>query len=439
MIGAVAAMFASSAPLLAQDKVSLIRDAEIESTIRAYATPIFKVAGIDPNGVRVFLVNDRSLNAFVAGGLNLFMNTGLLMRADDASQVIGVIAHESGHISGGHLARQQDIMRGALAETILAMVLGGAAAAVGGNPAAGVPVIAGALTIGERSILRYSREMESAADQAALTALERTGQSARGLHEFLKILSDEELLASDRQDPYLRTHPITGERVDSVANFLLRSKYSSAPTRPEFAAMHKRMRAKLLGYFEPGRALALYRQNDQSLEARYARAFAYARTPDYARAAAEFDSLLKEFPDDAYFLESKGWMYIESGKPALAVPLLDRAVKLKPNESLIRTELGQAQLDSERPDLLRPAIENLENASRSDPNSGEARRLLAIAYSRTGQIGMANLAEAERAAVEGRRAEARNFATRAMREVPEGSPAWLRAQDVFKMTERNRQ
>ncbi len=171
IVGAVAACFASSAPLLAQERLSFIRDAEIESTIRAYATPIFNVAGIDPTAVRVYLVNDRTLNAFVAGGLNLFINTGLLMRAEDAAQVIGVIAHESGHLSGGHLARQQDIMRGALAETILAMVLGGAAAAAGGNAGAAVPAIAGALTIGERSILRYSREMESAADQAGVTAL----------------------------------------------------------------------------------------------------------------------------------------------------------------------------------------------------------------------------------------------------------------------------
>jgi predicted Zn-dependent protease len=439
MMGAVATLFASSAALHAQERISFIRDAEIESTIRAYATPIFNVTGLDPAAIRIYLVNDRTLNAFVAGGLNLFINTGLLMRADDASQVIGVIAHETGHISGGHLARQQDIMRGALAETILAMVLGGAAAAAGGNLGATLPTIAGALTIGERSILRYSREMESAADQAGVTALERSGQSARGMYEFLKILADEELIAYDRQDPYLRSHPITRERVDFVRNFLTKSKFTDTPTKPEFVVMHKRMRAKLLGYLDATRALQVYRDTDTSMEARYARAYAYSRIPDYPRAFGQLDSLIKEFPNDAYFLDAKGGLLIEAGRPKEAVALLDRAVKLKPNEPLIRTALGQAQVDSEQPELLKPAIENLEIASRADSENGEARRLLSIAYSRNGQIGLANLAQAERAVLSGKRAEARNFATRAMREVPEGSPAWLRAQDVLQMTERNRQ
>jgi predicted Zn-dependent protease len=203
--------------------------------------------------------------------------------------------------------------------------------------------------------------------------------------------------------------------------------------------MHQRMRAKLFGYFDPARTLQIYRDNDNSVEARYARAWAYSRAPNYPRAFALLDSLLKDYPDDPYFLESKGSLYIEAGKPREAVPLLERAVALKPNEGLIRTALGQAQVGSERPELLKPAIENLEVASRNDPENGEARRLLAIAYSRNGQIGMANLAEAERAAIGGRRAEARNFATRAMRDLAEGSPAWLRAQDVLQMSSRNRQ
>ncbi len=247
------------------------------------------------------------------------------------------------------------------------------------------------------------------------------------------------MLAVDRQDPYLRTHPITRERVDFVRNFLTKSKFTDAPTKPEFVTMHKRMRAKLLGYLDPGRALQVYRDTDNSMESRYARAWAYSRQPNYPRAQTLLDSLLKDYPDDPYFLESKGELFIEQGKPLDAIPVLQRAVNQKPGESLIRTELGQAQVDSEKPEFLRPAIENLEMASRSDPDNGESRLLLSSANTRNGQLGIGNLAQAERAALAGKRAEARNFATRAMREIPEGTPAWLRAQDVLQMSERNRQ
>lgn len=438
-IGAVATLFASSASLCAQEKLSFIRDAEIETTIRSYAAPILSVAGLDPSAVRVFLVNDRTLNAFVAGGLNLFINTGLLTRSEDAGQVIGVISHETGHISGGHLARQQDIMRGAMAESILAMVLGAAAAAAAGNATAAAGAIAGGVGIGERSLLRYSREMESAADQAGLNFLERTGQSARGLYDFLKILADEELLAIDRQDPYLRSHPITNERIDFVRNFLTKSKFTNAPTKPEFVISHRRMRAKLLGYLEPSRALQLYRDNDNSVESRYGRALAYSRAPNYPRAFALLDSLIAEAPNDAYFLDTKGGLLLEAGRPAEALPVLERAVQLKPNEPLIRTALGQAQIESDRPGALRAAIENLDIARRADPENPETWRLLSIAYSRDGQIGMANLAQAERASIGGRRAEARNFSGRALRELKEGTPAWLRAQDIQQQSDKSRQ
>jgi predicted Zn-dependent protease len=431
VIGALAALWVMASPAVAQQqRISFIRDAEIENTIRAYAAPLFAAAGLDPSSMGVHLVNDRSLNAFVANGLNLYMNTGLLIRAKDASQVIGVIAHETGHISGGHLARMRDGMEGAMAEAIVAMVLGAAAGVASGDAGAGMAVITGGLQVAERGMLRYSREMESSADQAGVNLLERTGQSAKGMMEFLGILADQELASTSRQDPYVRTHPITRERVEFVRNFVSNSRFSNAPVPAHLDELHRRMRAKLQGYLEPARALTLYKESDRSLEARYARAIAYSRRPDYARAAAVMDDLLREYPNDAYFIEAKAQMLFESGKVAESVPFYARTVALLPNEPLLRTAFAHAQMESGKPELLAEAIANLERSRQQDPRHSETWRLLSVAYGRNDQIGMAQLAQAELLVLRGRRGEARAFAERAQRGLPPSSPAWQRAEDI---------
>jgi predicted Zn-dependent protease len=420
---------AAPPPAAAQGRISFIRDAEVESTIRAYATPLFVAAGLDPSAIQVHLVNDRSLNAFVANGLNMFINTGLLIRAENAGQVIGVIAHETGHITGGHLVRIRDGMRDAMAEAIVAMVLG-AAAAIAGAGDAGMAIITGGTQIAERGILRYTRDMETSADQAGVNLLDKTGQSARGFYEFLEILADQELVAVGRQDPYLRTHPITRDRVEFVRNHAEHSRYYNTPIRPEFVERHRRMRAKLQGYLDPVRALQVYKADDPSLEARYARAIAYSRRPDYPQSLALFDNLIAERPNDPYFIEAKAQTLFESGKAAEAMPLYERAVALAQNEPLLRIDLARVQLALEKPEYLKPAIAHLEYARRYEDSSGELWRLLAVAYGRDNQIGMATLAQAERAMLSGRRTEARVLAERAEKLLPVGTPGSIRAQDI---------
>ncbi|MBM3571072.1 MAG: M48 family peptidase, partial [Alphaproteobacteria bacterium] len=216
----LAALLGTNSALAQGQAPSLIRDTEIENTIRAYGAPVFNAAGLTAESVRIFLVQDRALNAFVAGGQNLFVNTGLLTRAEHAGQVIGVIAHETGHIAGGHLARTQDALRNASATSILAMVLGAAAAVATGKPEAGIAVLQGGQQVAERNLLTYSRAQESAADQAGLAFLERSGLSARGLVEFLEILSHEELLVVARQSPYVRSHPLSRERIEAARDFM---------------------------------------------------------------------------------------------------------------------------------------------------------------------------------------------------------------------------
>jgi predicted Zn-dependent protease len=432
LIAALPANAQSSIP-----RFSVIRDAEIENIIRAYAAPVFAAAGLPPGSVRVHLINDASVNAFVANGLNLFIFTGLLLRTDDAGQVIGVIAHESGHIAGGHLVRARDAMRNATIQMILAMVLGAAAGVASGNPgAAGGGMMLGQ-QVAERSFLAYSREMEAQADQAGLGFLERARISARGMERFMSGLADQELLAVGRQDPYLRTHPITRERVEHIRNFLLTtSRYADAPLPPQFVEMHARMRAKLLGYLEPDRALAQYREGDTSIPARYARAIAYSRKSEIDRAIALIDSLLRERPSDPYFLDTKAQILLEAQRPQDAIPLYQRAVQALPEDPLIRTALGNAQVQSGQPDQIRAAIATLERSRQLDATYGETWRLLSLAYARNNQPGQADLAQAELTSLNQEWREARMFADRALRTLPAGTPAALRASDIKATAER---
>ena len=232
----------SAVPAHAQRGISLIRDAEIEHTIRAYATPLWQVAGLDPDSIDIYIVNDDSLNAFVAAGQNLFMHTGLLLRSENASQVIGVIAHESGHIAGGHLSRTQDEIGSAVTSSILGMLLGGAAMAAG-RADVGMAVMQGSQQLAMNNFLSFSRGQESAADAAGMRFLEATGQSAKGFAEFFDILGEQELLSANQQQPYARTHPLSRDRVDTVRNFIAKSRFSNTPTKPEFEVMHARMKA----------------------------------------------------------------------------------------------------------------------------------------------------------------------------------------------------
>lgn len=457
LAGVLATLSLLTSPVMAQ-RISFIRDAEVENIIRAYATPVFTVAGLNAADIGVHIINDPSLNAFVANGLNLYINTGTLLRADTPLQVIGVIAHETGHIAGGHLARVRDGMEGAMEQSIVAMVLGAAIMAAGGHAAnAGAGVMSAGQQIGLRSALQYSREMESQADQAGCNFLERAGLSARGLMEFLEKVEGEELLDPSQQDPYVRTHPITSDRVDFVRNFVAHQAHGNAKTPPQFWDMHWRMQAKLIGYLEPGRALQIYKPGNlvctspltignpasnkisackdadvQSLEtaASYARAIAYSRQPDYPRALSEMDGLLQKHPNDPYFLEEKAQILFESGKVNDSLPLYERAVEILPDEPLIRVELAQAQLGTDRADLLPATIDNLKRAKERDPENGDAWRLLAIAYGRDGQLGMAALSQAELESLRGQRAAARTFAERAQKALKPGSPAWLRADDI---------
>jgi predicted Zn-dependent protease len=409
----------------------LIRDAEIETIIRSYATPIFEAAGLDPTGVRVILVNDTSINAFVAGGMNLFMNVGLIMASNSAGQIIGVIAHESGHIAGGHLARRMDEMRGQTLQQILAFMLGIGAAVATGQGGAAVAAVGATSTLQQANLNSFNRTQEISADQAALTYLDRTGQSSQPLLEFLKVLQAKDHLGP-QPDLYLRTHPLTEDRISAVEQHVAHSPFSDTPEPSAFEIGHARMKAKLVGFVLPlEQVLNKYPESDDSVAGRYARSIAYWRFGQLPKSLATLQSLLKEEPDDPYFNELMGQILFQSGQGVAALPYYEKGVQLAPDQPQIRYGLAQAQIEIGTPELIKAAIPHLEQVVRAEPTNSSAWRTLGVAYGREGQLAMAALALAEAAQVRGAKKEARMQADRALRGLPEGSPAALRAQDIL--------
>ena len=432
--------FAPICDAMAQSRPRQIRDAEIEATLRAYADPIFAAAGLDTSAVQVHLIEDKRINAFVSGGMQIFIHTGLLTQADTPNEVIGVLAHETGHIMGGHLARFNEAIENATIEAIIGLIAGVAIGVASGNGGAGAGVGVLGQSIAQRNLFQYTQGQESAADQAAYSLLEKTEQSPQGLVDFFRILWRQEALSSSSQDPYLRTHPLTRNRIDASEAAVARSPYATAKDSPEMVMRHQRMLAKLNGYLEPDRVAQIYPKSDTSVPARYARAIADFRRSRMPEAIALMDGLLKDAPNDPFFIEQKAQILFENGRVGDALPLYQQALDLAPTEPLIRMELADAQLQVAeqdeaqgfRPDpaQLSAAVANLNEVVRLEPKNAGAFRLLAIAYGKSGDLPMAMLSQAEERLATGKPKEAKEFAERALAALPEGSPGWLRAQDI---------
>lgn len=414
-----------------EESFALIRDAEIESTIREFSAPVFQAAGLSAGSVKIHIVVDPRLNAFVAGGMQMFLNTGLIQRAEHPGQLVGVIAHEAGHIAGGHLSRLRDELAGASTQSILAAVLGAAAAVASGRGEVGAAVTALGQSRAHSNLLQYSQVQESSADQAGLRYLDVARISSRGFKEFLEQIADQELLSAAMQDPYLRTHPITQERVDVVHRHVERSPWADEPLPEGWEERHARMRAKLDGFLEsPGRTFRRYPESDQSIAARYARAIAHHKRSDVPRALAAIDDLLAERPDDPYFRELRGQVQFEHGRVREALADYQKAHDLAPHEPLITAELARVGIETGDPEWLDRAVSLLTDALRRDPDNTTAWRHLGIAHGRSGRTGQASLALAEEAMRRGHARDAQMHATRAQDRLDSGSPAWIRAEDI---------
>jgi predicted Zn-dependent protease len=414
----------------------IIRDAEIEQLLRDYTQPILRAAGLAQQNVRVVIINDRSFNAFVADGHRIFINSGALMQAKTPNEVIGVLAHESGHIAGGHLARMREQMANASTESLVAMLLGvGAMVAGARSGGGGADIGMAALTMPQgliqSSMLAYIRTQEEQADRAGVKFLTATGQSPKGMYDTFKRLGDELLFQSRYIDPYLQTHPMPKERVAALEELVKTSPYWDKKDSPELQARHDLMRAKLYGYLDRSEiASNRYPASDQSLPARYARAIAASRFSDVRGSLTQIEALIEAQPQNPYFQELKGQTLLEAGKPTEAIAPLRRAVQMAPNPALIQILLGRALVESNDPAHLNEAISMLETSLVREADSPEAYSQLAMAYGRKGDLPHADLASAESALMRGDVKAARMLANRAKERFPVGSPGWVKADDI---------
>ncbi len=411
---------------------SLIRDAEVEATLRKLTTPIFKAASMPPDSVDLFILDDFIPNAFVFGGRNMVFTTGILRTLETPEQLMGVIAHETGHMTGGHLARREEALSKASGPALLGLIVGIAAAAAGGGGAAAGAMVGGQ-QIAQRAFLAYNRAEESAADQAAITYLDRAGIDPTGMEEVLEQFRGQEIFSARNRDPYALTHPMSAARLSAVERRVGESPHVGAKTPEDINYWFQRMRAKLDGFLDnPQRLLDRLDPSDHSEFTTLRRAVALHRLPDPDKAVAEADKLIAMRPKDPYYHELKGQILLESGRGAAAVAPYRDAVRLAPDEPLILAYLGRALLSLDDPKSDREALQALERgAARSNGGDATLLRDLAYAYARTGDEGMAALVTAERLAISGDRHDAVIQARRARAMLPPGSSGAVRAQDII--------
>jgi predicted Zn-dependent protease len=433
------AVAVAAGPVRAQGQqgLPLIRDAEIEQLLREYTAPILRVAGLAQQNIRVVIINDRVFNAFVADGRRIFVNTGALMDAKTPNEVIGVFAHETGHIAGGHLARLREEIANAQTSSIIALLVGvGAlvATARSGNGSIGAAAVTGPQSMIQRSVLSYVRQQEEQADKAGIKFLNATGQSAKGMYITFKRFADQMLVSSQYIDPYLQTHPMPKERVAALEELVKSSPYWDRKDPPELQLRHDMMRAKLSGFMErPDTVMRRYPPTDLSLPARYARAISAYRHADLRAALVQIEGLIQAQPHNAYFYELKGQALLENARPLEAVGALRHAAALAPDAVLIRILLAQAMVATNDRKLAEEAIPLLRVAMTREPDIPETYSHLAMAYGLKGDIAEADLASAQAAFARGDMKTAKELATRAKTRFPTGSPGWVKADDIVSL------
>ena len=437
---AAGALAGTSLPAQAQKGPPIIRDAEIEQLLKEYTQPILRVAGLTQQNIQVVIINDRSFNAFVADGRRIFVNAGALLDAETPNQIIGVLAHEAGHIAGGHLARLREQLAAASTQSILAMLLGIGAMVAGGRSAGGsssalsqggMAALSGPTAAIQNSLFAYLRAQEDQADRAGVKFLTASGQSAKGMYDTFKRLADQMLYQTAYLNPYLQSHPLPSERVAALEGMAKASPYWNTKDSPALQARHDLMRAKLFGFLERPEAVARrYPPSDGSLAAHYARAISALRFAEPRAAQAQVDALIHLQPQNPYFHELKGQMLLESGRPADAIAPLRQAAQLAPNPALIQIMLGQALTASHDHGRLDEAVTILQAALMHEPESSEAFSQLAMAYGQKNDLAHADLASAQAAYTRGDLKTAREIAARAKTRFPVGSPGWVKADDI---------
>ena len=418
----------------------LIRDAEIESLLADYARPIFKTAGLGSNKIQMRIVHEDSFNAFVVDGRSVFINTGTLSISDTPNQVIGVIAHETGHITGGHMAALRARIAKDQTRALIAQILGIGllvAGGAGGNHDvgnAGTGVLFGGTELVQRGLLAERRQQESAADQAGIKFLEATKQSGRGMLETFERFAHQEYISDAQKDAFVRSHPVASDRLARLRSLVEQSPYYNTKDDATLQLRHDLMRAKLSGYLErPATILNRYPTTDTSLPARYARALAHffkGGAGALESSLAEMDGLIHDKPDNPWFWEVKGDILTRAGKKREAIAPLKQALKLAPDANLIRVQAADCLQSLGDPTAMNESIDLLRKSLIDDQNS-RAYRLLATAYYAQGKGPEADAAQAQAEFQEGDLKKAQIFARRAQAKLKEGTPEWIQTDDII--------
>jgi predicted Zn-dependent protease len=420
----------------------VLRDTETEQLLREYTRPILRVAGLEKQDIQMVIVNEGSFNAFVADGRRIFVNYGAILQSETPNQIIGVLAHETGHLAGGHLSKLREQLANAQTQMIIAMLLGAGAMAVGstrgsgsagnnGLANAGAAALAGPQEMIRRTLLSYQRQQEENADRAGVKFLTATQQSPKGMYETFKRFTSESLFAARGADPYLQSHPMPAERVASLQEFASASPYWDKKDDPALQLRHDMVRAKISAFMErPETVYRRYPLTNDSMPARYARAISTYLHGDLRSALAQIDALIQVQPNNAYFYEVRGQALLEGGKPAEAIPALRKAVALSNNAPLIEMLLGQALVGSDNKAYTDDAVRILRAAVAREPEAVLGYMQLAMAYGRKGDYAEADLASAQAAYLRGDNKTARELATRAKTRFAVGTPGWVKADDI---------
>jgi predicted Zn-dependent protease len=439
---AAAAHLALAAPLSAQTQqqaVPIVRDAEIEALMRDYAQPILKVAGLASSGIEIILVNDSRFNAFVAGR-RIFFNTGALVTSETPGEIIGVIAHEAGHLAGRHQERlRREFERArtvAIVGALIGLGVGVAGTAAGGGSGLGqlgAGIAMGAPEMARRGLLSYQRGEEAIADRLAITYLEKTGQSPRGMLKTFERFSSALSLSGVRIDPYQISHPTPRERIANLKEVARASPHFDRSDPPALQVRHDMMRAKIAAYrMGSGAVQRMFRDDPRGIAALYGDAIGTYLNGNPQNALAKTDSLLKSQPKNPYLHELRGEILMKANRPDDAARAFANAIALDPDRTgLLHVSRGQALLATGRGDAIKSAISELKRGLDRDPEYVTGYRHLAQAYGMTGEIGLAELATAEGHYQAGKYREAKVFAARSQQKVKRGSPPWVRAQDII--------
>ncbi len=443
-LGVFAALLVTlpSLPASAQPAPNIIRDAEIEQLMREYTAPIFRAAKINAGATRIFLIGDRSYNAFVANGQKIFINVGALMDSKTPNEIIGVLAHESGHIAGGHLARQRQELARAQILMVAGMLMGvGAMVAtvrsgpygrVGSDGVGPMGALLGPAEMVRRSLLAYQRGEEQAADRAAVNYLAATGQSGQGLLTTLERFQNDALFKTSQLDPYTLSHPLPTDRISSLQAAVKAAPNYATKDAPEMQFRHDMMRAKLFGFVAPASEVTRrYPASDNSLPARYARAISAYKAGKLDVALTEIDALIAAQPGNPYIQEFKGQALMESGRAAQSLPYLRRALALSHDATPIKVLLGHALIGTGSPADAKEATSLLMQVVQREDDYSEAWGYLAMAYERRGDTPNAQLASAQALFLKGNMVAARTQADRAQKQFAKGSPGWLKADDIL--------